>query len=234
MSGLITGLIIIVIIVVFVGLIFVLTGAQKRKRETNLRTMASMNGWNFEPVKNKAATGWKLHKGEWTIEALNQSTNSSSDNSTSTTVANLTRWFSDVVRMPEGIVMIGPHQPDINLGGIGDVMLQFALRLMIGDEADFTDGIQRVELGSLELMSRYMVWTNQEEIAKKLVDDQLENDLRAWPLKMPPVIKFSPRGLEIKIQGECLFKEEDIVALVKLGNTLLDSAYQVEKENKPL
>jgi hypothetical protein len=101
--------------------------------------------------------------------------------------------------------------------------------LMIGNEEKYTEGIQRLELGSIELMDRYMVWTNREAAAKKLIDDQLETALRAWPLKMPPVVKLSPQGLEIKIQGQRLYKEQDITALVKLGNTLLDSAYQVEK-----
>jgi hypothetical protein len=135
------------------------------------------------------------------------------------------------VRMPDGIVLIGPHQPDVNFGGLGEMVKQVALRMMIGSEFDSAIGIERVELGSLELMARYMVWTNREEIAKKLVDQQAEDALRAWPLKLPPVVKFSPNGLEIKYQGQRLYKEQDLYALVKLGSTLLDSAYQIEKGN---
>jgi hypothetical protein len=234
MSELSTGLIVVAITAALVGLIFILTGAQKRKREAAISTMANMNGWSFELINSQTAAGWKLHKGDWTIEAIIETTKNSSDNSQSSTSTGFTRWFCATPRLSDGIVLIGPHQPEINLGGINDVLLQVALRLMIGDEANFTEGIQRVELGSLELMARYMVWTNREETAKKLLDDQLEAALRAWPIKMPPVVKFSPRGLEIKIQGLRLEKEADLTALVKLGNTLLDSAYQVEKGNKPL
>ncbi|MRS03012.1 hypothetical protein EG832_07285 [bacterium] len=131
--------------------------------------------------------------------------------------------------MPEGIILIGPHQPEINFGGLGDVVKMVALRLMIGSEFDSAIGIERVELGSLELMAKYMVWTNREETAKRFLDDSLENALRAWPLKMPPLVKFSPAGLEIKVQGQRFYKEQDIYALVKLGSTALDSAYSVVK-----
>ena len=229
MSDLTSGLIVVAITGALIGGIFLLVAAQKRKREAALRTLAGMNGWSFEPVEERLSSGWRLRKGDWMIESLNQTSHSSSDNSNSTTVNSLTRWVSDAARMTDGIVLIGPHQPEINFGGLGDMMMQMGLRLMIGDEADDAGGIQRVELGSLELMARYMVWTNREEIAKKLLDQLLENALREWPLKMPPVIKFSPAGLEIKIQGVRINKEQDIYALVKLGNTLLDSAFQVEK-----
>jgi len=229
MSDLTSGLIVVAITGVLIGVIFLLVGAQKKKRAADLRNLASMNGWIYEPVEEQLSSGWRLRKGDWTIEALNQTTKSSSDNSNSSTVNSLTRWFSDSARMADGIVLIGPHQPEVNFGGLGEMVKMVALRLMVGSEADSAIGIERVELGSLELMARCMVWTNREESAKKFLDEPLEYELLAWPLKMLPVIKFSPGGLEIKIQGMRLYKEQDIVALVKLGNTALDSAYQVEK-----
>jgi len=231
MNDLTTGLIIVAITGLLVGMTFLLVFLNKKQRETALRSMASKNGWVFEIVNERNASGYRLRKTDWIFESLNQTSNSSSDNSNSTTVNSLTRWFSEVARMPDGIVLIGPHQPEINFGGLGEMVRQVALRVMIGSEFDSAVGIERVELGSLELMARYMVWTNREEIAKKLVDQQVENALRVWPLKLPPVVKFSPAGLEIKYQGPRLYKEQDITALVKLGNTLLDSAYQVEKGN---
>lgn len=227
MTDLTISLIIVAITGLLVGLIFLLVFWNKKQRETALRTMAGKNGWVLEIVNEHKANGYRLRKAEWMIESLNQT----STDSNSTTVNSLTRWFSEAVRMPDGMVLIGPHQPDIDFGGLGEMVRQVALRVMIGSEFDSAIGIERVELGSLELMARYMVWTNREEKAKKLVDHQVENALRAWPLKLPPVVKFSPAGLEIKYQGPRLFKEQDITALVKLGNTLLDAAYQVEKGN---
>ena len=233
MTDLTTGLIIVVITGLLVGMTFLLVFWNKKQRETALRATASKNGWVLEIVNEHNASGYRLRKADWTIESLNQTSNSSSDNSNSSTVNSFTRWFSETVRMTDGIVLIGPHQPDINFGGLGEMVKQVALRVMIGSEFDSAAGIERVELGSLELMARYMVWTNREEIAKKLLDQQVENALRAWPFKLPPVVKFSPAGLEIKYQGQRLYKEQDITALVKLGNTLLDSAYQFEKGKQP-
>ena len=233
MSDLTAGLIVVGVTGLIIGLIFVLVAAQKKKRETGLRNLASLNGWSYEYVEDKTSSGWRLRKGEWTIESLNQTTKSSSDNSNSSTVNSMTRWFSDAARMPDGIVLIGPHQPEINFGGLGDMVKMVALRLMIGSEFDSAIGIERVELGSLELMARYMVWTNREETAKLFLDQQLENALRAWPLKMPPLVKFSPAGLEIKIQGQRLYKEHDIYALVKLGGAALDSAFAIQKVSNP-
>lgn len=231
MSDLTSGLIVVAVTGALIVVIFLLVGAQKRKRAADLRNLASMNGWSYEPVEEQLSSGWRLRKGDWMIESLNQTTKNASDSANSSTVTSLTRWVSDAVRMPDGMVLIGPHQPEVNFGGLGEMVKQVALRMMIGSEFDSAVGIERVELGSLELMARYMVWTNREEIAKKLVDQQVEDALRAWPLKLPPVVKFSPAGLEIKYQGQRLYKEQDLYALVKLGSTLLDSAYQVEKGN---
>ncbi len=232
MSDLTAGLIVVCVTGLIIGLIFVLVAAQNKKRETGLRNLASLNGWSYESVEDKTSSGWRLRKGEWTIESLNQTTKSSSDNSNSSTVNSMTRWFSDAVRMSDGIVLIGPHQPEINFGGLGDMVKMVALRLMIGSEFDSAIGIERVELGSLELMAKYMVWTNREETAKLFLDQQLENELRAWPMKLPPVVKFSPAGLEIKMQGMRLSKEQDIYALVKLGGSALDSAFAIQKGSK--
>lgn len=218
------SLIVIAVTVVLVGLIFWLVSAQKRKREASLCNLASMNGWIYEPVKDRNSSGYRLRKGDWVIEAVNQSNTNSSDNSSSTTVTSLTRWFSDSIRTADGLVLIGPRMPDVNLAGIGEMMRQAALRVLIGAEAENVAGIQQEELGSLELMKRYMVWTNRVETANKLLEAPVENALIHWPLKLVPLIKFSPAGLEIKIQGARLYKDADIIALVKLGNLLIDNA----------
>ncbi|PKN98749.1 MAG: hypothetical protein CVU42_11065 [Chloroflexi bacterium HGW-Chloroflexi-4] len=231
MNDLTSGLIVVVVTGVLIGVIFLLVASQKKRRAADLANLASKNGWRYEAVEEPLTSGWRLSKGEWVIEALNQTTKSASDNSNSSTVNSATRWFTSVVRMPDGMVIIGPHQPDINFGGLGEAVKMVALRLMIGNEFDDAIGIERVELGSLELMARYMVYTNREETAKKLLDQPLENALLVWPMKLPPVVKFSPAGIEIKVQGQRLYKEQELVALVKLGNSLLDSAFQLEKGN---
>lgn len=224
MNDLTSGLIVVVCTAVVVGLIFLLVARHNRHREAALRNLASLNGWTFEAISERHTKGVRLRKGEWLIEAVNTSSHGPSDTADSSTVTSLTRWFSDVVRMPDGIVLIGLRQPEIGLANISTFLVQAALGLMIGDEAKNAEGIQQVELGSLELMSRFMVWTNREEAAKKLLDQAVENALLNLPKRLQSVVKYSPSGLEIKIHGVRLYKEEDLYALVKLGAALLDSA----------
>lgn len=223
MEDLIPGLIVVAVTGLVIGLIFLLVNRSKRQRNQTLQTLASMNGWKFESVSERLCSGYRLYKGDWMIEALNETTDHSGDSSSTSSVASYTRWFSDTVHLDQGIVLIGPRQPEVNFGGVGDILIQAALRLMIGSEVENAAGIKQIELGSLELMKRFMVWTNRDEIAKKLLDLNVENNLLNWPAAQPLVVKFSPSGLEAKIQGKRLYKEAELYALVKLGNALLDS-----------
>jgi hypothetical protein len=227
MDNLIPGLIVVVVTGLVVGGIFWLAAHNKKKRDQALQNLASLNGWVYEAVTEKLSSGYRLHKGDWLIEGLNESTSHSSESSSSSSVSSYTRWFSSAARLPDGIVLIGPRQPDVNLAGMGDFLLQAALRLMIGSDADAAQGIQPVELGSLELMRRCMVWTNRAEVAKNLLDSQVETALLNFPGRLPLVVKFSQAGLEAKVQGVRLYKEQELYALVKLGGALLDAADQV-------
>jgi len=225
MNDILSSLIVVAVTGVVVILIFVLVARQKRQREASLKNMASMNGWTYEAVSEKNLKGYRFRKADWLIEGLTESSTNSSGSESTTTVTSSTRWFSKEARLVGGIVMIGPRQPELNLGGIGAMVMNAALHLMIGDEADIAKGIERVELGSLEVMNRYMVWTNQPETAKELLNMNVENALLNWPpKKVPPVVKYSPAGLEIKVQGSKLYQEDELYALVKLGNVLLDAA----------
>ena len=225
MDDIISSLIVIAVTAVVVALIFWLVARKNRQREAALRQLASLNGWVYEPIKEQYRKGHRLSKGAWSIEAVNTTTSNSPENTGSSTVTSETRWFNNEARFSGGMVLIGPRQPEINLGNVSGFLIQAALQLMIGDEAQDAKGIESVELGSLELMKRYMVWTNQPDTAKEFLNMHVESALLNWPpKKVPPVIKYSPRGLEVKVQGQRLSAAEDLMALVKLGNVLLDAA----------
>ncbi|KAF0106013.1 MAG: hypothetical protein FD147_2615 [Chloroflexi bacterium] len=223
-SDLILSIPVIVVTVILVGLIFWLSHKKKVEREQKIRTLASQYGWTYEPVAERLVSGYRLRKSEWVLEALNTTTSHSGDATGSSDVTQMTRWWSAAAKMKEGIVLIGPRQSDINLSGIGDFLIQAALRLMIGSEADFAKDIKQIEMGKLSFNKRYMVWTNQEEAANRLLEMAVENALINWPTKLPPIVKFSPVGMEVKLQTQRLDKPEEIVALVKLGETLLAAA----------
>ena len=225
MDDIVSSLIVVAITGVVVILIFWLVARQKKQREATLKNMASMNGWIYESVNEPSVKGYRLRKGDWLIEGLNEATMTHTENTGSSNVTSMTRWFSKEIRLTDGIILIGPRQPEINLGAMGDFVMNVALQKLLGDEAQNAKGIERVELGSLELMQRYMIWTNQVETAKELLTMNVENALLNWPAKkVPPVIKYSYAGMEIKVQGFRIYDEQELYALIKIGNMLLDAA----------
>jgi hypothetical protein len=220
------GLIVVIVTIMVIVLIFWLVRHNKTAREQLLRTLANSNGWTYEPVNEQKTLGYRMKNSAWTIEAINTSTGAFGATST---VMSTTRWFSDSSKLPEGIVMIGPRQPALDLTGFGDILQQAELKLMIGNDADQAKDIKTVELGSLELMNRYMVWTNQAESAAKLLNKDVEVALLNWPGTIPLVVKYSQGGMEVTVQGKRLYKEVEICALVKIGESLLGSTKQPSK-----
>ena len=157
MDDIVSSLIVVAITGVVVILIFWLVARQKKQREATLKNMASMNGWIYESVNEPSVKGYRLRKGDWLIEGLNEATMTHTENTGSSNVTSMTRWFSKEIRLTDGIILIGPRQPEINLGAMGDFVMNVALQKLLGDEAQNAKGIERVELGSLELMQRYMI-----------------------------------------------------------------------------
>ncbi len=224
MADLIPSLFVIAGTALVVGLIFLLVARNKKQREERIKHYASLNGWTCTPVNERFSSGYRLGKGEWMIEALNETTSQPGSSSGSSTVTSITRWFTASARMPDGMVLIGPRQPEVNLGGMGSFLVQAALSLMIGADAEDAQGIESIELGSLELMKRFMIYTNRPETAKELVSLPVESALLNMPPTLPLVVKYSPNGLEVKVQGKRLYDELTLNALVKLGCALLDAA----------
>ena len=223
MDDLIPSLFVIAVTGLVVGLIFILVHRNKTAKEKVVKDLAAANGWVYEAVSERLSSGFRLRKGNWVIESLTTTSSKSEAAPGSSTTSSCTLWFCAQPCLPDGMVLIGPRQPEVNLGNISSFLMQAALALMIGPEAKNAEGIQQVELGSLALMGRFMVWTNREEAAKKLISQQVESALINWPNKLLPVVKFSPSGLEVSVKEARLYKEADLYALVKLGNALEDA-----------
>ncbi len=224
MDDLIPSLIVIAATALLVGVIFYLVHRNKVAKESAVKTLAAANGWIYEAVTERLSSGFRLRKGNWMIESLTTSSSKPEAGPGSSTTSSSTRWFCSEPRLPDGMVMIGPRQPEVNLGNINSFLMQAALALMIGPDAKDAAGIQQVELGSLALMRRFMVWTNREEAARKLISQQVESALLNWSNKLLPVVKYSSSGLEVSVKEARLYKEADLYALVKLGNALEDAA----------
>ena len=117
--------------------------------------------------------------------------------------------------------MIGPKQPEVNLGGISDVLKQTMLKLMVGEEAEDALGIEESLIGRMALRQRYMIWTNQEEKARELLTPEMENALIRYPGKIPPVVKWNSKGIEVKLISQRLEKTAEIDGLVAIGEAFL-------------
>jgi hypothetical protein len=221
MSDLFGGLVVILGTLVFIGIIFLLVQKRKKGTEDVFRALADQKGWVVEKVDEPNSSGFRIRNSRWTYEDLKlKSTVNRSTGSPE--LANISCWHSARVSFSPGILLIGPKQPTIDLGGLGAVIKQTMLKLMIGDEANDALGIEEALIGRMALRERYMVWTNSEEHARDILTDRVENALLRYPGKTPPVVKFSPTGLEVKVLSQSLKNPDEIAGLVAIGEAFLE------------
>jgi len=220
MDNITGGLIVVFITAIFIGCIFVLVYYRKQKSQQVIINLANQKGWRYEKVDERTTSGYRLYGPQWILEGLRETSESGSD-SGSSNIRSYTRWYSGQVNFTPGILLIGPKQPEINLGGIGDVVKQAMLKLMVGDEADDALGIEESLIGRMALRERYMVWTNQEEKARDILTPEVENALIRYPGKIPPVVKFNAKGIELKLISQHLEKPVEIEGLVTIGKAFL-------------
>ncbi len=220
MSDLAGGLLVIFGTLVFIGILILLVKKRKTESTQSIQLLATKKGWRYEKVEDRLSSGYRLHGRDWVFEVVKAATvpGSSTGSSEFTSVP---RWFSNQEVFEPGILLIGPKQPIIDLGGIGDVLRQTMLRLMIGVGTEDTQGIEEALIGRNALRERYMVWTNQEEKARDVLTVAVENALVQFPGKVPPVVKFNSTGLEVKVLTQKLDKPEEIIGLVAIGEAFL-------------
>lgn len=221
MSDLAGGLLVIIGTAIFIGIIFLVVKKRKTDTTQSIQMLAAKKGWRYEKVEDRLSSGYRLHGRGWTFEAV-KTASSTSSGPGSSEISTVSRWFTNQVFFDPGILLIGPKQPNIELGGLGDVLRQTILRLMIGKEADDALGIEEALIGRMALRERYMVWTNQEEKARDVLTVEVENALILYPGKIPPVVKINSAGLEVKVISQNLEKPEEIIGLVEIGEAFLE------------
>jgi hypothetical protein len=221
MSDLAGGLLVLLGTAIFIGIIFLVINKRKTDTAQVVQTLAAREGWRYEQVDERLTSGYRLIGNGWTYEAI-KAASSTSSGPGSSEISNLSRWFTNQVFFDPGILLIGPRQPNVELGGIGEVLKQTMLRLMIGIEADDALGIEESLIGRMALRERYMVWTNQEEKAREVLTVEVENALIRYPGKIPPVVKINSAGLEVKVISHLLEKPEEIAGLIAIGEAFLE------------
>lgn len=221
MGDLAGGLLVLLGTAIFIGIIFLVINKRKTDTVQVAQALAARKGWRFEKVSERLASGYRLIGNGWTYEAI-KTASSTSTGPGSSEISTVSRWFTNQVFFDPGILLIGPRQPNVDLGGIGEMLKQTMLRLMIGKEAEDALGIEEALIGRMALRERYMVWTNQEEKAREVLTVEVENALILYPGKIPPVVKFNSSGLEVKVISHVLEKPEELAALIAIGEAFLE------------
>ncbi len=220
MGDLFVSALVVVVTAVIVAAIFIITGRKKKEKEAALMQLAQRNGWRYEKVNQAQQSGFVLRAPDWTLESMVSSDPRTSE-AGSSAVAYHNNWFTDRMSSKQGLVMIGPKTPQVQLGAFGDLVLQKALRAMLGDEADQAVGLAEVKIGRGSFGERYSVWAVNQEVAEKVLTYNLENALLRWKGKELPVLKFSAAGAKITTRQGRLDSVEKVQEMVDLGTALL-------------
>lgn len=216
-----------IIVVIVTGLviigIFVITGRKKKQREAAIQQLAINSGWRYEKINQVQKKGFVLRGEGWNLESFMESTDRSGE-AGSSDWSFTNKWSTDRVTLPDGLVMIGPKTPNVQLGqlnGLGNLVLQKALQHMLGADAEKAADMVEVFVGRTSFRDRFSVWATSQEAAEKALTYELENELLNWKLKVPPVLKFSDRGVEITTREGKLETPDEVGALVGVGKAVL-------------
>jgi len=153
------------------------------------------------------------------LESLVSSTDRTSD-AGSSPVSYSNKWTTDQVTSPGGLVLVGPKTPAIQFG-LGELVLQKELHLMLGDQSDQATGLAEVFVGRTPFRDRYSVWAASQETAEKMLGFDLENALLNWKSKELPLLKFTASGVEILTRQGRIDTPKEVQAMVELGMAVL-------------
>jgi hypothetical protein len=196
MDDLIASIPVIAVTVIIVIAIFWFTNRNKKQKEIKIRQLAELHNWTFEPVQEELTWGYRLKGPQWSLESYSRSEGPSND-SGSSNIFKTTLWKTEAVSLPGHRVVIGPRLSQNSLAGMGSLFVNKAFQILAGDQAA---GLEEVSFENSPLNRRYIVLAQHPTDAQHLLTPLKEHILMAWH-SQPPVIKYSPQGLEIGLQG---------------------------------
>jgi hypothetical protein len=213
MNDITLSLLVVLAVGLLVVLIFVLVRRNRVEQEKLLKQMALERGWRLEVVRERLMSGYRIFHKEWQLDLLTQSSGGPEAEGSSNIIAS-TEW-----RAPGtgNTILIGPKTAQINLGGLGDALIQQVLQMALGTEAA---GLMEIKEGSSQFQKDFMIWAKDPEEVRRLISPYLESTLISWK-KYSPMIKRTREGLRIELRNTRLKKPQDIDTLVKLGEVLL-------------
>ncbi|MCU0489881.1 MAG: hypothetical protein MUE67_13145 [Anaerolineales bacterium] len=213
MDDIVLSLVVILGSAVLTGLILLIVRLRQRQGQNALAQMALERGWRLEAIQERLAWGIKLSSAEWRIEAISRAAGRESSPGSSD-VAMQTSWRAEG---PGSTLLVGPRTSSAKLGALGDSLAKLVLEKALGADAR---GLEEIEAGSQAFRTKYMLWAQEAEAARRLVNPALESALANWK-GTPPVIRRSAGELAIELHGARLTNPTEIQALVQLGDILL-------------
>jgi len=220
MSDYSISVIVILITGVVTVLILVLTGYSRKKKTAAVKQMATSRSWYYEPFKDAGHEGFVIQGTDWRFESVT-STSSNHSNTVGISDKFPTSWSSPSVRSDDGLVLIGPKVPAVDIGGLGNFLLQQVLRIFLRDEADQINEVSEVHPDRTALENKISIWASSEETALHFLTFNVENTLINWKLKELPVIKISSRGIAITLVNGYAQTPDEIQAVIDLGLSFL-------------
>jgi hypothetical protein len=209
------GLIIAVIILAILGGVVWLTQRRQKIDETALAQVAQSQGWQYEKSYELSHLGsgnvlrYRFSSAHGNGGAGTLDIESASAGAGGSAQQN-TIWRSEEVKLPDGLVLIGPRPKDMPANfDLGGVLIQAALQMLLrgalGNDAPDTAKVREVKRGSPDLLQHCLVFATDEALAGRLLTSQAERALLALTQslkeKQRPAVVFWKQGLQVKCAG---------------------------------
>lgn len=200
-----------------VAAIFLMTSRSKKRQSERIQSLAQARGWDYEPIRERLSSGYRLHGKGWTLEALTWSSGHSPEPSQSD-VSQHTHVWSSATGVPAGLVLIGPWSGNVpDLGGFGRMLMDKIIERYLGVvHAD----LQSVAAGSAEFQRKYKIFAQNANDVTAILSVGVEQALIRWKSPLP-VIKISAQEMRIELEGKHYKTEADILALIGLAENII-------------
>jgi hypothetical protein len=221
------NLIVIVLCAVGVGGILAFYYSRQARREAQLVQEAQSRGWQYQRISEDRLSGYRFSGVAsggiaWTLEATRHSSGASTA-AGSSDISSRTRWWSEAATLSDRMVLIGPRTAMRALpnmpGGLGGMIVQAALRMMMGEDADQFPGLSEAPVGTETFRERYMVFAHDPNEAHALLASGVESALIEWPAQQM-AIKLGKSGIEISIPQQ-ITDVAEIERIIGLGARLV-------------
>jgi hypothetical protein len=227
MDDIVVSLIIVVITAAGIIALFVYLGQKKKHKQQALEQAAKENGWLLERVEKPLLSGYRVSgrmmEGNWTLEALAKASSNESGPGSSE-VSKTTEWVTTDLTNEKGAFVFGPAMGPVSRmsnSALGSTIIQMALRIMIGKDAEWVNKLSQVDIPHSILGKKFLAFTDNEKDITQLITPAVEKAVINLPGKMEPIIIWNQSGLAIKVINQNYENPEVWKALIEFGKTLL-------------